>query len=273
MAYIKKKKRTKKVSQMARQAVTYTPFVKPSMYALARMFNQNKSQRGGYRTSKHGSYTGIVTTDRRKKKARSGSVKGIMYGLKPAKHYTMDNNAALLHNTVYTMCPSQGITQGTGNANRLGDRVHLEALKIQANFQSSATAGAYSYRILVGYSGEEYTTANIASQFVSGLGTTQLFFPSTVNFWTVNGIVNPKAFTVLYDQTVDINSQITAVSDVVSYSHTVPLGIDFPYQDSGSVQGKFKNLYIVVIGCVAGGTSGVTAAGNILFSGDLIFKD
>lgn len=257
--------------------VTYNPQWKhllPVMGTyLSNRYGSKTPYRGGLRTSKHGSYTGIVTTDRRKRVPRRKSIKAIVNSMKEAKHYTLDYNLAFTHNTLFTMCPTQGITQGDGIANRDGDSIRLEALKIQADFQSSATAGAYTFRIIVGYSGEEYTTANIASQFVSGLSTSEVFFPSTVTFWTANGVINPKAFTVLYDQTVDINSQIAAVVDTVSFSHTVPLAMDFPYQASASVMGKFKNLYVLVIGCVAGGTTGVTAAGNILYSSDLIFKD
>jgi len=251
---------------------SYAPYFKNALKTVPLIMASRPTGSGRQYRTRQPSYTGVLTTDR-KRKARSRSLKSIISGMKEAKHYTVDNNTALVHNTIVCMSPTQGITQGTGIANRDGDSVRLEALKIKGNFQSDATAGAYTYRILVGYSGEEINTANIASQFVSGLGTSHVFFPATANNYTSNGIVNAKAFTVLYDQTFDINSQIASTRDVVSMSHTVQLGTDFPYEASASVMGKFKNLFVILISDVALGISGTTPCGNALMSFDLIFKD
>lgn len=192
--------------------------------------------------------------------------------LHPAKHYTGETSPTLVHNTVTSMCPTQGIVQGDGNTQRDGDAIQLEALKMKGTFVTNSTAGAYQYRVLVGWSGEEYTTANIATGLVSALGASEIFLPSTQG-WVNNAIVNPKAFTLLYDQTFDINSQIAATQDSQAFNLTVPIHQSFAYQASGSVQGKTKNLYVVVIGSVAGGTTGSTASGQVLLSYDLIFKN
>ena len=217
--------------------------------------------------------TQTLTKRRRTKPQRSVSLKTLIKRTEAAKHYTFENNAALLHNTLYTCIPTQGITQGTGNTNRVGDEIYLCAIKVMGQYLSASTAGAYSMRLLVGWSGEEYTTANISNQLVSGLGGSEVFLPSTFTTWTPNGLINPKAFTVLYDQTIDINSQITATSDLSSFEFTVPLNQTFCYQSSGSVQGKTRNLCVVVIGGVALGTTGTTPAGNCIWAADLIYKD
>lgn len=215
----------------------------------------------------------MVVTHKRQRRGRKMSLKALIKQTEAAKHFTLQDNAALLHNSIYTCVPTQAITQGTTNTTRLGDSVYLCALKVQGHFLAPATAGAYSYRIMVGWTGEELTTANIATTLVSGLGGTELFQPNTFGTWTPIGMINPKAFTVLHDQTIDINSNITAINDLNSFAFTVPLNQNFNYQASGSVQGKTRNLCVIVIGGVALGTSGVTAAGNCIWTADLIFKD
>lgn len=217
------------------------------------------------------SYTNTLVKRRRTRP--SMGLKALIKRTEAAKHFSFDNNAALLHNTMYTCIPTQGITQGTGNINRIGDEIYLCALKVLGQYLTSTTAGAYSLRILVGWTGEEYNTAGISSSLVSGLGTTEVFLPGTVSAWTPNGLINPKAFTVLYDQTVDINSQITATSDLSSFEFTVPINQTFCYQSSGSVQGKTRNLAVVVCAGVAYGVTGTTSAGNCIWSCDLIYKD
>lgn len=214
----------------------------------------------------------LTTTKRKKKRLVGSSFKAKLYKTLPAKHYTTADSFAMTHNTLYTCIPSEGIVQGTGNTQRDGDKIHIEAIKLKGTMQAATASNAYSYRILVGFSGEELSTASIESKFVSGLGVTELFLPTTATFWNPNGIVNPKAFTLLYDTTIDINSQIASSADLSSFATTVPINMDFPYQATGSVFGKFKNLCVVVTGSVAGGTSGVTSVGAGVISMDLIFK-
>lgn len=226
----------------------------------------------GRRSRTGRSYT-LVTTNKRRQAFKGNSFKRQVMKLHPAKHYTMETSPNNTHNTILSMCPTQGITQGDGNTNRDGDGVHLESIKVKGTLITSAAAGAYQHRIIVGWSGEEITTANIATSLVSGLSATELFLPTTAGTWVNDGIINPKAFTCLYDETFDLNSQIALTQDLVSIGFTVPIHQDFDYQASGSVMGKTKNLFVVVIAAVAGGVTGTTAAGQHLISADLIFKN
>lgn len=217
------------------------------------------------------SYTRAVVTKRRTK-VTAGSFKKAVYNTQPAKHLTGEDSESSTHNTILTIVPSQAIIQGTSNVTRIGDSAYFCAIKLKYNFQSNATAGAYSWRIIVGWTGEELTTAGIESGFQSGLGSSELFLPTTGSVWGVNGIINAKAFTVLHDATYDINSQVAAANDLVSDVVTIPLNTNFVYQSAASRQGKTKNLCIVVLGSVAGGVTGTTAVGNAVVSWDLIFK-
>lgn len=205
----------------------------------------------------------------RRRARRSNSFHARVLKDQPAKHYANSSLTSLTHDTITTVVPTTGITQGTSNTNRIGDYVDLCAIKLKGYFTSAVTSGVYSYRILVGYTGEEY---NLPTVLGTGLTSAELFIPNTTANWAVNGIINPKAFTVLHDETIDINSVLTAVSDISSYSFTVPLNTKFEYQAAASIYGKTRNLAVVVIGSVGGGTVGSTSAGATVMSYDLIFK-
>lgn len=248
----------------ARQIMGYAPFpnaLGTMVYAGAR---SRKGPRFGYSNSR-------TLTKSKSKKQMKSTIKRILTADKPAKHLTYYSAANLLHNSIYTICPTQAITQGDTNASRDGDQIQTCALKVKGQFFTDTAAAGYSYRILVGYSGEEYTTGTTWN--ISGLGEAEIFLPNTGSGHRVSAIVNPKAFTVLHDQLVDVNSLLDGISDVASFDFTVGLGDQkFYYQSTGSVFGKTRNLYIVVIACKVGGTLGTTDSGDIQMTGDLIFK-
>jgi len=217
------------------------------------------------------SYTKV--NKKRKRPTKGISLKKAIMNTLPAKHFTAEDSFNMTHNTLYTCVPTMGVTQGTTNSQREGDRIRLLALKLKATLQSASTANSYTYRVIVGYSGEEWITANLGTKFVAGAGATELYLPTTSTNWMASGIINPKAFTCLYDRTIDINSQITATVDGFSFADTIQLDSDFSYQSTGSVYGKTRNLCVIVSGSVAGGVAGVTASGAMIPSLDLIFKD
>jgi len=85
--------------------------------------------------------------------------------------------------------------------------------------------------------------------------------------------VNPKAFTVLHDEVIDINSIVVATQETHALAFTIPVQTRFQYQASASQFGKTRNLVVVVTSFVPGGVTGTTATGTIQLSSDLIFKD
>jgi len=233
------------------------------------------SQVGSYPESKRGrmvatdsGYTavGSMTKQRRKKVRFRKSFKQKVMSIPPAKHLTGDSQEIVQQNVVYTLALTQQIVQGDTNSQRDGDAIYLEALKINGHFQAASTSNAYKCRIIIGYSGEEYNPNTFTA---SQLGTTDVFFSST--FWT-NALTNPKAFTVLYDTTLDVNSQVSGVSSLQSYSATIPLKRMHSYQSNGAVYGKTRNLYAVVVPFGVGVAAG-TSVGSIFMNYDLIFKN
>lgn len=216
------------------------------------------------------SYTG-TRVQRRKRVLPKTSFKSMVLSTQPAKHYTgFPGVAAVTHGTVNTAAITGGIVQGTADNNREGDSITMCALKMNGYITTPTASGAYTYRILVGYSGEEFPwTAN----FGSGLGLSEIFLPFTTSGAVTNGVVNPKAFNVLYDERVDINSVLTGVRDLHSIGFTVPFNnTKFPYQASTSQYGKLRNLYVIFIGDVVGGVTGVTDCGTLTTGYDLVFK-
>jgi len=248
-----------------RQLVNYTPYANSLGTMLYSGWKSRTAARQGY------SNTRTLTRTRTKGKQMKSQIKRILTADKPAKHLTAYAPSNLLHNSIYTICPTQAVVQGDTNAQRDGDQIQLCALKLKGAFYTDSVAAGYTYRILVGYSGEEYPTGVAWS--AAGLVEAEIFLPLTGNGHRTNAVVNPKAFTVLYDQTIDVNSLLDGVADVHSYEVSVPLGDQkFYYQSTASVYGKTRNLYVVVIACRGGGTLGTTDSGDIQMAVDLIFK-
>jgi len=214
--------------------------------------------------------TQTLVTSKRQKKSGKKSFHSLMVQNTPAKHYTNAILQTLTHSTMYFFAPPQQVVLGDAYNQRDGDYIDLIALKLKGIFQTPTASNAYSYRLIVGYSGEEYTGS--ATGLTVGLTDAEVFLPNTSGNWTLNGIVNAKAFTSIYDQTFDINSMEASTVELQSFSVTVPLNKKFPYQANASIFGKDKNLYVFITSGVAGGSSGVTASGTLVCGYDLIFK-
>lgn len=215
-------------------------------------------------------------TAKKPKAKKRPSVRKEILRLADTKHLTLDNNqvlASILQSNVHSHCVTAQLVQGTTNNARIGDEVYLQSIDIRGYFFSNATAGAYMCRVIVGWSGLEANNATGPVPFVGSLASSDIFLPGTVGGNTALAIVNPKAFQVVADMTIECNSQIAATVDIASFHKVARLNAKFPYRGSGSVFGKYKNLYIVFAGFVAGGAVGVTNAGQVSMSYDLKFKD
>jgi len=225
-------------------------------------------------------YTGWNSTVRlRSKRRRYGGTrsgfKTKMLANTPAKHATTDDNQTAVvggtHNTMYTCNITAGVAAGTADDSRVGDTIQVAAIKLNGLLSTNPLSTAScQYRIIVGWSGEEYNLPNTLS--AAGLTAAEVFETGTGGVWRNTGIINPKAFTVLDDRIYTLNNSISMVSDIQEFAYTVPCSTSFPYQANGSVFGKTRNLYVVFIPCILNGTTGATIAGSIALSTDLIFK-
>lgn len=217
-----------------------------------------------------GSRTKTQVIQKRRKLNTSSSLKKSILATQPAKHCPLnDITASLTHNTLLTLSPSQFISVGSGRDQRIGDSVHMLALKVNGIVTSVAGSNsACQFRIMTLWSGEEYTSL---TYFSSGLGNSEINLTGS-HTWQTNAITNPKAVTVLDDRTIVLNNSISGVSDLETFNYTVPLNTNFDYQTATSVFGKNRNLYVVVVGSILGGTTGTTVSGSAVISFDLIFK-
>lgn len=247
--------------QLARYAV---PFL--GKYAAMTMLPSRS--RTGAKTSRSQSMT--ITKTRRKKQYVRKSFKNMLYDNLAAKHCNGNQGRLMTHNTIYTLVPTALPVQGDGNSNRDGDAIVLCALKLNGFFDTDPAAGAYGYRIIVGFTGEEYSNTT----FGSGIGASELFLPVTSDIVSDNGIINAKAFTVLHDEKFTVNSEIASTRSRCDYNIYVPLNNQkFYYQSATSALGKLKNLVVVVMGSVVAGSTGTTSVGGTTISWDFIFKN
>lgn len=211
---------------------------------------------------------GSYVQKRKRPRVGNNSFKQLMMKNVAAKHDTFGPTTALVHNTIYGVNVTEQITQSLTNEGRLGDSIYLEAVKIRGIYTSNSVAAPYNCRVIVGFTGEEVATG--ANFVAAAFSAAELFLPGAPS--NLTSLINPKAFTCLYDEIFDVNSQIPATRDVSSIIATIPLKQQFMYQSNGSIQGKTKNLVIAVVTNVYGGVAGVTSTGEIVLAVDTIFK-
>jgi len=251
----------------------------PSAFDLAKFGASALMTMNANRSATASAYRGIGASTRtrlRRKKSRGGSRSSFaakVRALAPYKHHTVSDSTAsqqnMTHNTPYTTSLTQKISQGDDNVSRDGDAIVIAAVKVQGAVVTAAASGAYMYRVMLLWSGEEYNVSGSSS----GLTSTEIFLPGTGGSFIANAIVNPKAVTVLHDEMIDVNSLIASTRDVKDIAFKVNLGQKFPYQASASIYGKTKNLYLVVIGSVVGGTGGTTDCGQHFMNVDIVFQN
>lgn len=242
----------------------FTPFA--AKYLAATMLGP----RPAVGTKRGRSYSMTMTKTKRRKTYGKKSFKDKMYDSMAAKHASGQQGVGMTHNTIYTLVPTALPTQGDSNSSRDGDSIVLCALKLNGFYNTASETGAYAFRVIVGYSGEEYTNTS----FGSGIGSSEIFLPNTAGTITSNGIVNAKAFTVLHDQKFTLNSEIASARTRADYEIYVPLDNQmFYYQSSASALGKNKNLIVAIMADETVGSSGLTDVGGTSISWDFIYKN
>jgi len=229
---------------------------------------------GGSRGAKRQRTGGtMTTTDTLKKKRRPNkrlvrSFKRKVLNVFGAKHFSGQSETTINDNIFQCMNLTSQIGQGTAQTQREGDSIHLEALKIEGAFQADTDSNAYIFRLIIGYSRHENNNTSVTSAV---WGTDAPFLANTTSN-IVNAHFNPKSFTVLYDQKIDMNSQVEGDRTIQSFRDTIKLDKTFVYKDNGSQYGKNKNLYVIALGYRPDTVNG-DAIGSLLLTWDLIFKD
>lgn len=180
-----------------------------------------------------------------RKLATVASVKKMINGVmeKKQRAYAVQSSA-MVSNTVYTYNLTAQIVQGTTDGARIGDGIELKNFVASFRYLTAPQGAYYSLRILVFFSGEEYNPSAIAFGAAS-FSAAEIMAAAGVNF--VTAVTNPKAISVLHDVIIQVNSQVVGYEEGQVHRVNIPLNQKFLYQAAGSIQGKTKNLYMVVI--------------------------
>lgn len=251
------------------------PYIRPMAAAGYATYSSFKSNAPSYAKTDNVTNQTVITRRPKYRPRKRITFKQRLLRNASAKHCNTNDSqtvkVGMTHNTIYTCNLTSNILNSTSDSGRIGDSVHLMAVKINGLFTSpAATSASCQLRLLVGWSPAEY---NLAATFGSGLGLTEIFEAGTGANWTNTGIVNPKAFTVLDDRIITVNNNITAISEIQELIYSVQIDSEMVYKSLSGIYGKKRNLYLVAIACISGGTPGTTNAGQINLSSDLIFKD
>lgn len=191
--------------------------------------------------------------------------------LADTKRYAFEDiNSVLLHNVFYSHCPTQMITQGVTNVNRVGDSVYLQDICINGFVNALATKLCnIRLRIIVGWHTKQVAATTLTT---TGLASTDIFLPATSTAIT-NGIVNPRSFTVLSDSVIDLNSTNSTSEDIKSFYMTIPLKHNFEYSEGAGTYGKRKNLFVCFLPHEVGAVAVTESAAAVTWSYCLKFKD
>jgi len=151
---------------------------------------------------------------------------------------------AMVKNSTYSYNLTAQIVQGTTDGSRIGDSINLTNYSVNLRFATNPAAAFYQLRVIVLFSGEE-TNPSGTNFSTAGLFGNDIFVAGSAGFSTA--IVNRKACTVLYDNLIEINSALDTFEDGHTLRFNVPLNQKFNYQSPGSVYGKTRNLYLVLV--------------------------
>lgn len=208
----------------------------------------------------------------------SSVVKKTILSMAATYHDTQnDTNLAqnMTHNNLYSNNLTAKVTQGLNGTGRQGDQIFITGVRIKGNYVTNPASNGYQFRLIIGWSGEEYDPTTLGSSGAgTGLTPADVFLENTGGHLLTSAPINPKAFTALYDQVIDLSSQLSATQEIQHLDAYVPLRKKFPYQALGSVYGKSKNLYVVCLaGVSGGGVPLTTAVGSVNMNSVLSFKN
>lgn len=196
--------------------------------------------------------------------------------LETPQHYTVDDTTnqkfPCTHNTFYTFNLTSGIAQGTTDNGRIGDEIHIDALKYNCMLSSSGSQNnSISCRLLIVKSPKQYNV----NVWGSGLGQSELAQYgqyATGSTYSANLLIDPKKVTVLMDKAFTLTPQIASQNVQHIERGIIKIDQKFVY-NSDTVYGKMYNIYMVFVCSAVGATTGVTGLVNLCSNTDLIFKN
>lgn len=240
-------------------------------YMAYQGYRRNPSYSRASKRTASTSYSGNTGVNRRVRRKRYGgnSFANKVRKLLPAKHFqTLDSTLeqTMTHNTTYVHSPTMNIAKGTDDNDRVGDKIHLEAIKVKFLFHDASTnVNATFAKLIVGYLDTDTFTSTgwqTGGSYSYGNG---------VSFGVLD-IVDPKKFTEVANYTIKLPHLVDGSETAEIIEETLMLKKDFVYE-TNQVYGKEKNLVFLIVSSVIGGTGGSTITGKGFLTYDLIFKD
>lgn len=179
----------------------------------------------------------------------------------------------LLHDTLYSVAPLQGLTEGIQSNQRIGTQIFLRNMRLSGQITNLTTQGQVSYRFLLIRSTIAY---NVSAGWGSGVGSTDFMYNNGVP--KIIELINHKAENtkVLMDKRITVNP-----SNANGFTNTVPYAFDYKPMhkitytgENLSIQSTTPyNYYWVIIPNYYLGTVGTTVVGNVTSTSLVSFTD
>lgn len=193
-----------------------------------------------------------------------------------------ENFATRIQSQVYTYAPLQTYPlPGSTYYQRIGSDIYLRNLVLKFNFQNSgvnaASPGPFPivrFRIMAFWADSQLVvTPGTGGVFGSGVGTSQLFFGSTVG--TANALINNKLdHVMILDKTIVVKADYAG--ELKSSIQTISLKLNKKvtfHNDTAPMFLKDKQLYVVVIPYAVGGTDAISVVGGFCCDMMITYKD
>lgn len=175
-----------------------------------------------------------------------------------------------VHSTFYTMSPLTNITEGAGIDERQADKIHLLNWKVKLHLYTPTTANKVSYRIIILWHDTEYATGSDA------FSTARLTSSNTmINYDNpLNSFVDYKQCTPVYDEIHSLPIPVQS-SQITSKCFEIDLKLDkmYTFRSGTNYSSGQKQLYLLMIPFIEGGTIGTTSCGGYESQWLLTYKD
>lgn len=186
-------------------------------------------------------------------------------------HHFINSEASQVLNssTFYTQNVLSTIPQGTANNQRIGDEIHIDAIKVKGYFYNNSNfANNMVGKIMLVKSREQFGTTT--GSFVSGLGSSTLLLNSPSDI-TMSALYDPKLFTKVWEHNVNLKPTTASQGIICPLEHTIKIDNKFIYE-TGKTVSKTMNYYFVASANMYGQGVGSTIGGVVLTT-DVIFKN
>lgn len=200
----------------------------------------------------------------RREIARQEEVKQLQFGL---------FRDTLIHNTIYTIAPTQALMKGVDGNQRTGDQVFMKHIAMKfaiGNYSvGNVGTGQVKYRVMGLWLDKQLTSANPSTTLWSGVGSTDVFHNSAS---VVNAMINNKlGHKVICDRVYTVTPS-TEGNKVIQVKLDCPINRKVTYTSNG-VYFKDEQLYFLVIPWATVPTPTTNYAGQILIDGLVTYRD